>query len=125
MELDYFKQLLQNKNLDLSYFQSLYEEKKFDLIFKLAIIHDIPDLVSYLYKNLELKFYISNYIDNMDKNLFDELNKNMSCNNCYKIFYKNNNNQSLNELNYLKRFSKLNKDNNGFYYVFNKKYLNN
>ena len=124
MELDFFKNLLQNKNLDISYFQTLYEDKNYDLIFKLAIKHDIPELVSYLYKNFELKFYISNYIDIMDKNLFDELNKNTPHNNSYKIYYKNKNNQSLNELNYLRRFSKLNKDQKGFYQVFNKKYLN-
>ena len=124
MDLEFFKILIEDKSLDISNFLSLYQEQNYDKLFKLSITFDIPQLTSYLYKNFNIKFYISDYINNMDKNLLEEINRDNQINNCYKIIYKNNVNHSLNELNYLKRYSKLNKDENGFYYTFNKKYLN-
>ena len=124
MDLEFFKILIEDKSLDISNFLSLYQEQNYDKLFKLSITFDIPQLTSYLYKNFNIKFYISDYVNNMDKNLLEEINRDNQINNCYKIIYKNNVNHSLNELNYLKRYSKLNKDENGFYYTFNKKYLN-
>jgi len=124
MDLAFFKILIEDKGLDISKFLFLYQEENYDKLFMLSITCDIPQLTSYLYKNFNIKFYISNYIDKMDKNLLEEINRDNQINNCYKIIYKNNINHSLNELNYLKRYSKLNKDENGFYYTFNKKYLN-
>ena len=124
MDLEFFKILIEDKSLDISNFLSLYQEQNYDKLFKLSITFDIPQLTSYLYKNFNIKFYISDYVNNMDKNLLEEINRDNQINNCYKIIYKNNVNHSLNELNYLKRYSKLNKDENGFYNTFNKKYLN-
>jgi len=124
MDLEFFKILIEDKSLDISNFLSLYQEQNYDKLFKLSITFDIPQLTSYLYKNFNIKFYISDYVNNMDKNLLEEINRDNQINNCYKIIYKNNVNHSLNELNYLKRYSKLNKDENSFYYTFNKKYLN-
>jgi hypothetical protein len=124
MDLEFFKILIEDRGLDISNFLSLYKEENYDKLFMLSISCDIPQLTCYLYKNFNVKFYISNYIEKMDKNFLEEINSDNHTNNYYKIIYKNNINQSLNELNYLKRYSKLNKDENGFYYSFNKKYLN-
>ena len=109
--------LIKSKDLNVEEFLNLYNSGDFQNLFKLSILKDIFPLTEYLYLNEDVKFYLQYYTSNLDSNFFDEINNDNSSS-IYKINYSKNKSDSLEFLSYYKRFSKLGKDENGFFYKF-------
>lgn len=108
-----------NKNIDLNLVNELYLKNEFQSLFEIGIHNDLENLVKYLYQNGLVKFYVKYLTNEMDEDLYSILNSDIKVG-AIKVTLKKSLNSSLEYLNYMKRYSKLNKDEKGFYYFFNK-----
>jgi hypothetical protein len=118
--IEEIKKIITEYKIDLKEFEILYDKKDFDGLFKLSIHYDIIELTEYLYENKGVRFYLSDYIKIMNKDLYEELNSEIKRKG-YTISIFNPSTESYKYLLYNRRYSKLNKDDKGFYYVFNKR----
>ena len=109
------------KKLNLNIFLELYRTNKFQELLLLCIKHDLLEAVKILYENYNVKVYISDIDKMIDKNLSDELNNDNTFMNSYYKISITKMNLSIEYIIYMKKYSKLNKDEKGFFYLFSKK----
>lgn len=118
-DLKDFENLILQRGLNLEKYSQFYLQSDFQGLFDLAISEDFIELVEYLYLNFEVKFYLDRYTSRLDKNYLNEINLDNG-EKGYKIIYQNNTNQSLEYLKEMRKYSKIKKDEKGFYYIYKK-----
>jgi hypothetical protein len=121
MEEFFYSEII-NNDIDPKPFEHLYSKEDFQGIFSLALKFDLFCLVEYLYTNYSVKFYINEYLNVIDIDLLNILNQDEidNKNHCFKINYSSNENQSYKYLLEMRKYSKLKKDEKGFYYLYKK-----
>lgn len=120
-DLKDFENLITQKGLNLDNYSERYQKEDFQELFNLAITDDFIELVEYLYTNFEVKFYLNLYISTLDKDYFQELNRDKLGEGYRIVVKKEYMNNSLEYLKEMKKNSKLKKDQKGFYYLYSKK----
>lgn len=126
INLSEISEVIINRGLNLDEYLNLYQQNKLQDLFQKAIKDDVLEIVELLFQTSLVRFYLNDYITNMNADLFEELNneEKSKSDKHYKILFKcNKSEKSLEYLNYMKRYSKLHKDEKGFYYIFNQKYF--
>lgn len=119
--IEYYHDLIIEKGLNLELYSNLFERESWQEMFQLALIDDFVELIEYLYTNLDCKFYLNNYTKQMDQDLLGILNDDKGNERGFRLIYNKNNSDSFDYLLNMRRYSKLLKDKEGFYYIFSKK----
>lgn len=114
-----YEEILENQ-IDPQPFLELYELKDWQSLFHLGIKFDIQSLIEYLYTNHQAKFYLNDYTLQLDQNLIEHLNNSDLDvkNHCFKINVKLNQNKCYEYLLNMRKYSKLKRDEKGFYYIY-------